>query len=98
MASRRKALGLVVLLVLLGTVTLIAVSRLRQPLRVTPEHQLLVFEVPTEIEEVPPSLLPLSLDAFRREQPTLRDVCEGIRRASGDDAIRALVLPASVPG
>jgi protease IV len=92
MASRRRALVLVALLVLLGTVTLVAVSRLRQPLRVTPEHQMLVFDVPSEIEEAPPAYLPFSLEAFRREQPTLRDVCEGIRRAAGDDAIQSMVL------
>lgn len=92
MASRGQALGLVALLVLLGAVTLFAVSRLRQPLRVAPSHQMLVFDVPSEIDEAPPAYMPFSLEAFRREQPTLRDVCAGIHRAATDDAIRALVL------
>jgi protease-4 len=92
MASRRRALGIIVVLVLIGAVALTAVSRLNRPLRVATEHQLLVFEVPTEIEEAPPAYLPFSFSAFRRDQPTLRDLCAGIRRAAGDGSVEALVL------
>lgn len=92
MASRRKVLGLIVLLVLLGSAALMAVTRLRQPLRVVSEQRVLVYDVPAEIEEAPPPYLPFSLAALRREQPTLREVCDGILRAADDDAVESLVL------
>ncbi len=92
MASRRSVLGLIVLLVLLGTVALVAVVRLRGPLRVSLEHQLLVYDVPSDIAEARAPYLPFSLDVFRREQPTLRDVCDGVLNAAGDAGVDALVL------
>jgi protease-4 len=92
MASRRRALGLVVLLVVLGAVALTAVTRLRTPLHVTTEHQMLVFDVPTDVEEAPTSYLPFSFAAFRRDLPSLKEICDGIRSAGRDGSIQALVL------
>lgn len=92
MASRRSVLGLVILLVLLGTAGLVAVTRLRAPLRVPSEHRMLVFDLPTHIEEAPAPHLPFSLAAFRREEPTLRDVCDALSKAADDDGVQALVL------
>ena len=92
MASRRSVLGLIVLLVLLGIVALTAVTRLRGPLRVSAEHQMLVYDVPADIDEAPAPYLPFSFAVFRREQPTLRDVCEAVLQAADDDDVDALVL------
>lgn len=92
MASRRNVLGLVVLVVLVGFAGLVAVTRLRGPLRVPLEHQLLVYDVPAEIEEAPPPYLPFSWAALRRDQPTLLDVCDAIDRAAADGDVDALVL------
>lgn len=92
MASRRRVLGLVVLLIVLGAVALAAVSRARRPLRVAAEPQVLVYDVPVEIDEAPVSYLPFSFASFRRDQPSLREACSAIERAAGDGAIDALVL------
>ena len=92
MASRRRVLGLIVLIIVLGAVALAVVSRLRSPLRVPTEHQMLVYDVPSDIDEAPPPYVPFSLASFRRDQPSLREVCAGIARAADDDAIDALVL------
>lgn len=92
MASRRRVFGLIVVLLVLGAVALAAVSRTRRPLRVPTEHQVLVYDVPSSIEEAPASYLPFSLASFRRDQPSLREICDGIERAADDDAIDALVL------
>lgn len=92
MASRRRVLGWIVLLIVLGAVGLAVVSRLRSPLRVPLEHQLLVYDVPSDIAEAPPPYAPLTLASLRRDQPSLREVCAGITRAAGDDAVDALVL------
>lgn len=92
MASRRGVLGLIVVLVVLGAVALGLVTRLRRPLRVTTEQRMLVFDVPSDIDEAPAPYLPLSLASFRREEPSLREVCAGILRAADDRGIDALVL------
>ena len=92
MGSRRGARGLVFLLVLVGAVGLFAVTRFRRPLEVPTEHRVLVFDVPSELPEAASPYVPLSLQSFRREPLTLRDVTSGLRRAAGDGAVEALVL------
>lgn len=92
MGSRRRVLGLIVVLLVLGAVALATVSRLRRPLRVPTEHQVLVYDVPSGIDEAPTTHLPFSLASLRRDQPSLREVCDAIGRAAEDDAIDALVL------
>jgi protease-4 len=92
MGSRRSVLGLIVVLLVLGAVGLAAVSRLRRPLRVPIDHQVLVYDVPSGIDEAPPAYLPFSLASFRRDQPSLREVCAAIERAGGDPTVDALVL------
>lgn len=92
MASRRRVLGLVVVLLVLGAVALAAVSRMRRPLHVAVEPRSLVYDVPTDIDEAPASYLPFSLASFRREQPSLREICAAIGRAADDRAVEALVL------
>lgn len=92
MASRRRVLGTIVLVMVLGAVALAVVGRLRKPLRVPTEHQMLVYDVPSDIDEAPAPYLPFSLASFRRDQLSLREVCAGIARAADDGAVDALVL------
>lgn len=92
MSSRRGALGLVFVLVLLGAIGLLAVTRIRRPLDVPIDHRVLVFDVPAQLPEAPTPYLPFSLQSFRREPLTLRDVTAGLRRAAGDGTVDALVL------
>lgn len=95
MASKRGALGLVFLLVLLGAIGLLAVTRIRRPLDVPIDHRVLVFDVPAQLPEAPTTYLPFSLQSFRREPLTLRAVTAGLRRAAGDGTVDALVLHVS---
>jgi len=92
MSSRRGVFALVVLLTLLGAVVLTVAVKLRRPLHVSSERQILVFDVPSDIDEAPPAYSGFSLDAFRRERPTLVELTRAIRRAATDPAIRAMVL------
>jgi len=92
MGSRRSVLGLIIVLVVLGAVGLAAVGRMRRPLRVPVEHQVLVYDVPSGIDEARPPYLPFSLASFRRDQPSLREICAALERAADDHSIDALVL------
>ena len=83
---------MIVVLLVLGAVALATVSRLRRPLRVPTEHQVLVYDVPSDIDEAPPSHLSFGFASFRRDQPSLREICSAIERAADDDAIDGLVL------
>jgi protease-4 len=92
MASRTTVFGLIVVLVLAGAVGLWAVSRLRTPLHVPNEAQVLVFDVPSDLEEALTPEQGFSLASLRRDEPSLRDFTAAVRRAADDDAIEALVL------
>lgn len=92
MGSRRRVLGWIILVVVLGAVALAVVNRFRSPVRGPTEHRMLVYDVPAEIDEAPAPYLPFSLASLRRDQPSLREICAGISRAADDDAIDALVL------
>lgn len=92
MASRTTVFGLIVVLVLAGAVGLWAVTRLRTPLRVPTEAQVLVFDVPSDLEEAPAPSMAFSLASLRRDEPSLRDFTTAVRRAADDAAIEALVL------
>lgn len=92
MSSRRRVLGLVLLLVLLGAVSLAAVYRLRRPLHVGIEKHVLVYDVPSDVEEAPPAFSAFSLSALRPERPSLLDITDAIRRAASDRQVSALSL------
>ena len=92
MPSRLRVLLLVVLLVILGATGLALVSRTQRPLRVSHSRVALVWDVPSDIDEAPPTVGSFSLAAFRRERPSLWEVTRAIREAADDDDVRALVL------
>lgn len=91
MSSRRGVLVLVVALVVAGAVLLVLAERLRAP-GAPGAHQLLVYDVPAEIDESPPPYGGFSLAALRRERPSFYEVLLAIRDAADDDRVDGLVL------
>ena len=92
MARHRGVLLFVVLVLVLGGLTLFAALTMRRNTGVVSET-VLVFDVPSRIDESEPPLRPYSLDAFRsRTRPTVWDVVDGIDRAAADNQVRGLVL------
>ena len=91
LSSRRRALLLLVLLVALGAVVLNVAERVRRPLHSTIAPRVLLFDVPSQVDEgpAPPSM---SLDLFRRERPTFHDLLFAVYNAAEDRSVEAIVL------
>lgn len=92
MPSRLRVLLLVVVLVALGAAILAVVTRARRPIQVVPSRYALVWDVPAELDETPPTSSTFSLATFQRDRPSLWEVSRAIRDAASDDGVRALVL------
>lgn len=94
MANRRGVLAFVLLLTLLGSLVLYASLTMRRPASsATPSTAVLVFDVPSTIDEGELPIRPYSLDVFRaRQRPVVYDVARAIRHAADDDRVKALVL------
>lgn len=91
LSSRRRALLLLVLFIALGAVLLNVAERLRRPLHTTIAPRVLVFDVPSQIDEgpSPPSM---SLDLFRRDRLTFHDLLFAVHNAADDRSVDAIVL------
>ena len=91
LSSRRRALLLLVLLIALGAVVLNVAERVRRPLHSTIAPRVLLFDVPSQVDEgpAPPSM---SLDLFRRERPTFHDLLFAVYNAAEDRSVEAIVL------
>lgn len=92
MPSRLRVLSLVIVLVALGATVLAVVTRTRRPLHVVPSRYALVWDVPADLDETPPTNSTFSLATFQRDRPSLWEVSRAIRDAATDDDVRALVL------
>lgn len=92
MSSRSRAFLLVVLSVVIGATCLALVRHWRKAPSSPTSRALLVYEVPSSIDESRPDWSSFSLGAFRPERPTLFEITAGVRRAAGDDRVRGLVL------
>ena len=92
MSSRRGALLLVLSIVVVGTIALAAAYALRRPLRSGGDGQVLVFDVPSQIEEGLPTYSAWSLGALRADRHTLTDLTLALREAADDDDVHGLIL------
>ncbi len=92
MSSRRGALLLVLSIVVVGTIVLAAAYALRRPLRSGGDGQVLVFDVPSQIEEGLPAYSAWSLGALRADRHTLTDLTLALRQAAEDDDVHGLIL------
>ena len=91
MSARRAVLVFVVLFGVLGASVLIAVLAMRGPSRPTPASTVLIFNVPSQVEESHPSVNGV-FDMFRSDRPTVWALAHGLRHAATDPRIVALVL------
>lgn len=95
MAKPRGLLLFVVLVAVLGGLVLFAALTMRRtagPVAAT----VLVFDVPSQLDEGERPYQPYSFEAFRRRsRPTVYDVVEGLDRAAEDENVRAIVLHVS---
>ena len=92
MASRRGVLFIVVALTVLGTVALVLALRLRERGDAVAGRSILVWDVPAQLDEAPPSGSSFSLASFQAFRPTVLEATRGIRRAARDNRVEALVL------
>lgn len=91
---RGVVLFLVLVAVLGGLVVFAALTMRRASGPVA--NTVLIFDVPSRLDEADPPYRPYSFDALRwRSRPTLYDVVDGLHRAAADDHVRALVLHVS---
>src|SRR5690348_8093662 len=92
MSTRVRALLVVVAVVALGAIVLAIVSRGRSASASGARRQLLVFEVPSSVEERGPSGSLWSLGALRKPQPTFHEWTAAVRHAAHDHDVAGLVL------
>lgn len=91
MPSRRRAFVVLLLCVGLGALLLNVAMRIRRPLHATIAPRVLVFDVPSQVDEGPPPAT-LSFDFLRRERPTFHDLLFAVYNAAEDRSVEAIVL------
>ncbi len=92
MSGRRGVLVFVGALTLLGALVLAGAIALRRPASPAYAASMLVFDVPSELEESPPIYGPFSLRTFRTSRLQVRDVVRALHHAASDERIEGLVL------
>src|SRR5262245_37590167 len=91
MSSRRGVILLVLALATIGLMMVIFSGRMRHRARAT-TSTVLVWDVPTAIDEDQPPSGPFLPGFWRRPRLTLFDALETIRAAADDDQVKSLVL------
>ena len=91
MSSHRRAFFILLMCVAVGAVLLSVASRVRRPLHATMAPRVLVFDVPSDVDEGPPPPT-LSFDFLRRERPSFHDLLFAVRNAADDRSVSGLVL------
>src|SRR5690242_7667 len=91
MSTRRRALLLTLVCLLAGALILSLAMGLRRPLHVTTAPRMLVFDVPSSVDEGPaPSSA--TFDFLRRPRPLFHDLLLAVRNAADDRSVAGLVL------
>ena len=91
MSTRARALLILLLCIAVGAVMLAVAVRIRRPLHVTNAPRVLVFDVPSEVDEGPAPPSP-SLDLLRRARPDFHELLFAVRNAAEDRSVAGLVL------
>ncbi len=92
MSPRVRVFLIVLVLVVLGATGLSLVMRAHRGSHATARNNVLVWDVPGDLDDAPPRTSAFSFAAFRRIYPSLWEVRDALHRAADDDGIRALVL------
>lgn len=91
MTLRGRAFLIILLCVTVGTLALTLTSRMRRPLHATSGPRVLLFDVPSQVDEGPPPPT-LSFNLLRRDRPTFHDLLFAVRNAADDRSVAGLVL------
>jgi len=91
MPTRRRAVLIALLCIAVGAVMLNLVIGIRRPMHVAIGPRVLVFDVPSEVDEGPPPPT-LTFDLLRRERPTFHELLFAMRNAAEDRSVTAVVL------
>jgi len=91
MPSRRRAFLVLLLCVAVGALALTVATRARRPLHATIAPRVLLFDVPSQVDEGPPPPT-LSFDFLRRERPSFHELLFAVRNAADDRSVSGLVL------
>jgi len=91
LTQRRRAILITLLAIAVGALALNLAIALRHPIHATTGPRVLVFDVPTEVDEGPPPPT-LNLDLLRRERPTFHELLFAMRHAADDRSVTGVVL------
>lgn len=92
MASRRGAWGFVLFATLLGGLVVFAAWQVRGTSAVRPGATLLIWDLPSSIEEAEPPSSAFALDWMRAHRVLVQDLVAGLDRAADDPDVEGLVL------
>src|SRR5262245_60952263 len=91
MPTRRRALLITLLCIALGALMLNIVIAIRRPMHAAIGPRVLVFDVPSEVDEGPPPPT-LTFDLLRRERPAFHELLFAMRNAAEDHSVSGVVL------
>jgi protease IV len=91
MPTRGRAILITLLCVAVGAIVLNVAIGVRHPMHVAIGPRVLVFDVPSEVDEGPPPPT-LTLDLLRRERPTFHELLFAMRNAAEDRSVSGVVL------
>jgi protease-4 len=91
MPTRRRAILITLLCVAVGAIVLNVAIGVRRPMHAAIGPRVLVFDVPSEVDEGPPAPA-LTLDLLRRERPTFHELLFAMRNAAEDRSVAGVVL------
>jgi protease-4 len=91
MPTRRRAVLITLLCIAVGALVLNIVIGARRPMHAAIGPRVLVFDVPTDVDEGPPPPT-LTFDLLRRERPTFHELLFAMRNAAEDRSVTGVVL------
>jgi len=91
MPTRRRAILITLLCIAVGAIVLNVAIGVRRPMHAAIGPRVLVFDVPSDVDEGPPAPA-LTLDLLRRERPTFHELLFAMRNAAEDRSVAGVVL------
>ena len=91
MPTRRRAVLITLLCIAVGALVLNVAIGVRRPMHAAIGQRVLVFDVPSEVDEGPPPPA-LTFDLLRRERPTFHELLFAMRNAAEDKSVTGVVL------
>jgi protease IV len=92
LSARRSLIVFIVLFAIMGGAIVLAALAVRSPMTGAPASTVLVWDVPSLLDEAEPPAGSGLFDLLRRDRPTVWMLSHAIRHAAEDDRVRAMVL------